>query len=98
MKKFLTLFLFFGMVTTIYAERCGCGTKASGLTIEYDVHGSGINGSNCCTFGYAIFLEETPPVSMTWRDNGNGTYTMTSATAYANADEAQKDCCPDLQG
>ncbi|WP_330442025.1 hypothetical protein [Flavobacterium sp. C4GT6] len=95
MKKFLTLFLVFGMFSVLYAERCACGSMASGTTIEYSVFGSGQNGSNCCTIGLAYTSENEPALSLTWRDNNNGTYTMIRYVEYENPNQAQRACCDD---
>lgn len=95
MKKFLTFFFVFGIFTSIYAERCACGSMASGTTYEFSVYGSGEGGSNCCTFGLTYSSPTEPALSLSWRDNGNGTFTMTGATQM-NSDEAQKACCPDI--
>lgn len=95
MKKLLTLLFIFGIYGTIHAERCGCGSMAGGTTIEYSVFGSGQGGSNCCTVGLAYQSELEPALSLTWRANGNGTYTMTGASQYQDVNQAQRDCCKD---
>ena len=95
MRK-LYLFLFvFSFWNMAHAERCGCGEKKNGTTIEYSVLGSGQLESKCCEPGLVIVSAAQPAISMTWRDNGNGTYTMTSVTVYEDPNEAQRDCCPD---
>ena len=95
MKKVLTVLFIFSVYITVYAERCGCGEKKSGTTIEYSVHGSGEGRSDCCTRGLVFVSQAQPAISMTWRDNGNGTYTLTGVTVYDDPNQAQSDCCPD---
>jgi hypothetical protein len=95
MRKMCLFLLVFSFWNVAHAERCGCGEKKEGLTIEYSVYGSGQGGSKCCEPGLVVVSSAQPAISMTWRDNGNGTYTMTGVTQYEDPNQAQKDCCPD---
>jgi hypothetical protein len=89
--KFLSLLFVFSIYFTANAERCGCGSMAGGSTIEYSVSDPRPGESNCCTPG--TVTRDLPAMSLTWRDNGNGTYTLTSAAEYSNYNDAQTDCC-----
>lgn len=89
--KFYFLFFTCCIFSITNAERCSCGSMASGNTIEYSVSDPRPGESNCCRPG--TVTRDLPALSMSWRDNRNGTYTLVSATEYTNYNDAQSDCC-----
>lgn len=61
MKKILTFLFVLGSCIAANAERCGCGEKKYGITIEYSVFGSGERGSKCCDIGLVTTVGGAEP-------------------------------------
>ncbi|WP_330442643.1 hypothetical protein [Flavobacterium sp. C4GT6] len=93
MKKVIySALLVCGGLTTAFPQTltCGCGSKASGTTIEYQILDPGRPIDDCCR---EIAAGYGNAYSFTWIPAGRDNFVMTSESTYPSSALAQQDCC-----